>query len=239
MPALNAPTAETSLAHLRRRVWKHPELRSHSLLVLTIDELHLTPLAGDPKPETVAAVERGVALDEVLGPLATVVELSAVTRARLDLLTNSLVIEYGTGVRRGRLVVSFSTPEAADVCFTKLWRRLGDGCQLVRQEDDWWATARGPALVLIAVFAVTALLAMGLHLFEDSAARGSVSVAGAAGPGTHAPLPRSPLDAVSGWLNWKVVCGVGGAVAAVVQVWLYRRVTRPPAALELVRVEAA
>lgn len=238
MPALNPPTAETSLGHLRRRVWRHPELRSHSLLVLTVDELHLTPLAGDPKPEAVAAVERGIDLAEVLGPLATVVDLSTVTRVRLDLLTNSLILAYAAGGRRGRLAIAFATPDAADVCFTKVWRRLGDGCQLVRQERDGWATARGPALVLLAVLAVTAGLAMGLHLFEDSAARGSVSVAGAAGPGTHAPLPRSPMDVLGGLLNWKVVCGVGGAVAAVVQVWLYRRLTRPPAALELVRGSA-
>jgi hypothetical protein len=36
-------------------------------------------------------------------------------------------------------------------------------------------------------------------------------------------------------MNWKVVCALGGAVAAASQVWLYRRLTTPPASLELVR----
>src|SRR4051794_33053509 len=240
MPALNPPAAETAThGQIRRRVWKHPELRSHSLLVLTTDQLRLTPLAGDPKPETVAAVEQGAGLDEVLDPLATVIDLSAVRRATLDLLSNSLVLEYAAGTRRTRLVVSFATPDAADVCFTKLWRRLGDSCRLARPERDWSALARTPLAVLAAVLLLTAALAVGLHLTEDAAAHGSVSVAGAGGPGTHAPLPRSPLDALAGWLNWRVVCGVGGAVAAVVQVWLYRRLTQPPASLELVRAETA
>jgi hypothetical protein len=240
MPALNPPAAETAThGQLRRRVWKHPELRSHSLLVLTIDQLRLTPLAGDPKPETLAAVEQGADLDEVLDPLTTVIALSAVRRAKLDLLSNSLVLEYPAGIRPGRLVVTFATPEAADVCFTKVWRRLGDSCRLARPDRDWSAMARTPLAVLVAVLLLTAALAVGLHLTEDSASRGSVSVVGAAGPGTHAPLPRSPLDTLAGWLNWKVVCGIGGVVAAVVQVWLYRRLTQPPAALELVRAETA
>jgi hypothetical protein len=36
-------------------------------------------------------------------------------------------------------------------------------------------------------------------------------------------------------MDWRVVCGLGGAAAAATQVWLVRRVTAPPAALELVR----
>src|SRR5437763_1236865 len=60
MPAPNAPPLEAAVpGRTRRRAWKHPELRSHSLLVLTLDRMHLAPLAGDPKPETVAAVGPG------------------------------------------------------------------------------------------------------------------------------------------------------------------------------------
>lgn len=234
MPTLNAPPPPETAVHgtARRRVWKYPELKSHSLLVLSLDRMHVAPLAGPPKPDTLAAVEAGADLDEVLGPLATVVDLATVRRAKLDLLANALVVEYGG---RGRLTVVFATPEAADVCFTKLWRRLGEECQLVPHARDWWALARTPLTVLALVLLVTAALALGLNLFEDAAARGSVSVAGAAGPGTHAPLPRGPLDAVAGWLDWRVVCGLGGAAAAAVQVWLYRRLTQPPAALVLVR----
>ena len=35
--------------------------------------------------------------------------------------------------------------------------------------------------------------------------------------------------------NWRWVCGFGGVVLAVLQVWLYRRLTKPPKRLELAR----
>ena len=155
---------------------------------------------------------------------------------KLDLLTNSLAVESGGGrAGRTRLRVVFATPEAADACFTKLWRRLGDGFELLPYRRDWWALARTPVAVLALVLLLTAAVALGLSVFEDAAAHGSVSVAGGAGPGTHAPVPRSPFAALSGWLSWQAVCGLGGAAAAGLQVWLYRRVTQPPVSLELVR----
>ena len=45
----------------------------------------------------------------------------------------------------------------------------------------------------------------------------------------------SPVERLLGWMDWRVVCGLGGAAAAGSQVWLYRRLTAPPAALEVVR----
>ena len=71
----------------RRRVWAHPDVKSHSLVVLTFEQLCLAPLAGAPKAELVAAAEAGGDLDDLLGPLAVVVDLIAVRRLKLDLLT--------------------------------------------------------------------------------------------------------------------------------------------------------
>jgi hypothetical protein len=51
-------------------------------------------------------------------------------------------------------------------------------------------------------------------------------------------LTLSAADDVAqlpGWADWRVVCGIGGAALAVVQVWLYRRLTRPPSRLVLTR----
>ena len=42
-------------------------------------------------------------------------------------------------------------------------------------------------------------------------------------------------EGLARWLDWRVVCGLGGAVAAVLQVWIYRRLTQPPLSLELIR----
>jgi hypothetical protein len=216
MPA--APYAvplETTLPGAsRRRVWAHPDLASHSLLVLTFDRIYLAPLAGPPKPEVLAAVEAGGDLDALLGPLAVVIDLAGVTRLNLDLVTNSLVVEYvGGGLGTSRARLTFATPEAADACFTKAWRRLGDGVRLTPYRRDVWSLARGPLLLLAGALLATAALVLLLSVSEDTTGAGGVL----------------------GGLNWKAVCGLGGAVAAASQVWLYRRLTAPPAALELVR----
>lgn len=214
MPVVNARPPETTLpGATRRRVWAYPEAKSHSLVVLTFDQLLVAPLAGPPKPEVVAAIEGGD-LDELLGPLAVAVDLAAVRHVVLDLLTNALVVEYttdGRGVRR--LTVTFATAEAADACFTKVWRRLGDDHKLQPYQRDVWAAARAPLALLAGALLATALLVLGLSVAEDTAAgRGRFG-----GPG------------------WRTVCAVGGALAAGAQVWLYRRLTRPPEKLELKR----
>ncbi len=206
MPALVAPSPlEVAVpARDRRRVWAHPDVVSHSLVVLTYDRLYLTPLAGTPKRATLAAAEGGTDLNLVVGPLATVVDLATVRRVKLDLLANTLVVEHHvTGTECTRLTVTFATTEAADACFTKVWRRLGGGVELVPYRKDTWAAARGPLAALFAVLALTAVLAT--------------------------------LTAVTGAGGWRTVCGVGGAAAGLVQVWLYRRLTRPPVCLEVVR----
>src|SRR5262249_54690674 len=104
MPAVTDVLLETTLpGHTRRRVWAHPELRSHSLLVLTFEQLHAAPLTGAPAAETLGAVETAD-LGALLGPRAVVVDLGAVRRAQLDLLTNAINLEYaGPGGEPGRL----------------------------------------------------------------------------------------------------------------------------------------
>lgn len=240
MPVLNATPLETVLpAHTRRRTWVRPELTSHSLLVLTFDRLHLAPLAGDPKPELLAAVESGADLDDVLGPLAVVIDLVAVRGLKLDLLTNSIAVEYvGGGLGTSRQRITFATPEAADACFTKIWRRLGDGLKLTPYRGDSWSVVRGPLLLLLGSLLATALLVLVISVFEDFAgARAAVrSGATAENPlGLRADIPKTPLELILGWIDWRLVCALGGAAAAVSQVWLYRRLTTPPVSLELVR----
>jgi hypothetical protein len=231
MPAASASPTEISLSGAtRRRVWAHPEAKSHSLVVLALDRLLAAPLTGAPKPEVVAAAEDGGNLEELLGPLAVAVDLSTVSDVKLDLLTNSLIVEYhqhGTG----RLTLVFATAEAADACFSKLWRRLGDGHKLQPYKRDAWAAARAPLLLLGCALVFTAALSLTLSVFEDSAtARAAAHLADGA-----KVLPKSTLEVLLGWMDWRVICALGGAAAAGAQVWLYRRLTRPPVALELKR----
>jgi hypothetical protein len=233
MPAVNADPPETTLpGTTRRRLWVHPDVTSHSLVVLTFDQLHAAPLAGAPKPEVVAAVEAGSDLGDLLGPLAVVVDLAAVRDVRLELLRNALVVEYDTnGQSTGRLTVVFATPEAADACFTKLWRRLGTGFKLRPYKRDAWSAARAPLVLLVGVLVVTAALALLISVFEDTAPARAAEQGTAQTARAHAKHPDGPL----GWLGWRGVCALGGAAAAGAQVWLYRRLTQPPERLELVR----
>jgi hypothetical protein len=239
MPPVDAGTTETTLP-TRRRVWAHPEVMSHSLVVLTFYQLHVAPLAGSPRTEVVSAAESGHDLDELLGSLAVVIDLSSVHQVKLDLLTNSLIVEYTkTGQSAGRLTLVFANPEAADACYTKLWRRLGNSFKLQPYSRDAWAVARVPLLLLLGALLVTAALSLLLSVYEDMASARAAAHAGMLDPGTaesvKPPPPKSVLEALLGWMNWRVVCAFGGCVAAVAQVWLYRRLTRPPVSLELVR----
>ncbi|AWM41026.1 hypothetical protein GobsT_03800 [Gemmata obscuriglobus] len=218
----------------RRRVWAHPDVSSHSLVVLTATRLYLAPLSGAPKAELVAAIENGGNLDELLGPLAVVVELIAVRRLRLDLLRNVLTGEYvDGGLGTSGLAVVFATPEAADMCFTKFWRRLGDGYRLQPYQRDPWALARPPLLLLLGSLLGTAVLALTLSVFEDA---GSARAAALREDDPRVPFlrpePKGPLERL---LDWRVVCAAGGLVAGASQVWLYRRFTQPPQALEVTR----
>ncbi len=237
MPAADTTLETTLPGAARRRTWAHPEVRSHSLVVLTFDRLLVAPLAGTPKPEVVAAVEAGHDLDDLLGPPTVAIDLIAVRRVRLDLLSNVLVVEYAKGgPGTARITVVFENPEVADACYTELWRRLGDGYKLQPYARSAWAAARAPLALLAGALLVTAALALVLSVFEDMAsarATAKVSTPGLGGPDGAKALPQSPLEVLIGWMNWRAVCGAGGVVAAVAQVWLYRRLTRPPAALEL------
>ncbi|MBA4066078.1 MAG: hypothetical protein C0501_20635 [Isosphaera sp.] len=225
--------------HDRRRAWSHPELASHRLLALTFDRLYLAPLTNTPDPAAAAAVENGADLDRALGPLPVVIDLIAVRRLRLDLTTNTVAVEYvGTGLGVSRQAVTFSAPEAADACFARVWRRLGDGYELAPYRRAAWSAARAPLLLLLAALLATAVTALVLSVFEDMAEARSASRVGAPGLGelgVRTNLPQSPLEMLLGWLDWRAVCAAGGAVAAASQVWLYRRLTAPPTSLEVVR----
>jgi len=233
------PLEAARAARARRRVWRHPELTSHSLLVLTFEQLYLVPGAGDPDPDTVEAVESGADLDKLLGPQATVIELVSVRRLRLDLHANSVTVEYvGSGLGTSRQRVTFATTEAADACFTKVWRRLGEGVALSPYRRDKWSLARAPLAVLAGALAATAVLVLLLSIFEDMASARAASRVAAPGLGelgARTNIPQSPLELLVSWLDWRVVCGVGGVAAALSQVWLYRRLTTPPSSLEVVR----
>ena len=239
MPASIAdPPASELVPTNRRRVWSHPELESHSLLVLTRDRLVLAPFAGTPRPELVAAAESGANLDELLGSLVTAIHLGTVRRLTLDLLANAVHLEYAPGTRlKSRITLTFATSAAADSCFSRIWRRLGDTCKLESRQRGGWSSARTPLLLLGAILAATAVLGFAIHTLDELStanATASVNVPVVAQLEGPMQIPHA-MHKLIGWMDWRAVCALGGAAAAASQVWLYRRVTQPPTTLEVIR----
>ncbi len=221
MPTLKLPPAPTDTAApglTRRRVWQAPVVRSHALLALTASRLYLAPANVTVPAGAAEAIVNGADLSTAFGPLATVIDLPAVRRVAHDLVTNTLTIEYrptlatrSGSIPTGQVVIQFETHEAADEVFTKLWRRIADRVKLVQDRRPTWALIRTPLAAIGGVLAAVIALAV-------------VSVALA--DGGHPATGGLALD-------WRWVCGVGGAVLAGLQVWLYRRWTTPPKKLEL------
>jgi hypothetical protein len=235
MPALKLydPPVEAAKP-AARRVWAYPDLRSHSLLVLTPGAIYLAPYTGAPKPEVVEAAEGEGDLDEMFGPLATIIDLAAIRRAYLDLLTNTITIDVVRSQHAAsRIALTFATPQAADSCFSRIWRRLGDGFTLHSHKAEGGHSLRLPLVVLALVLAITAAVALAAHAADDLPARAATTVNV---PGEERPtvVPRS-VQRLFGWMDWRAVCLAGGAAAAASQVWLYRRLTQPPLALEVIR----
>jgi hypothetical protein len=201
----------------RRRVWTAPEITSHALAVLTLPRLYLAPPGGPPKPETVAALEKSLDIESLLGPLATAIEMTGIDRVRLDLMHNTVRIDYTTR-ERSRLKQSlvFSQPETADTVFSKIWRRLGAEFTLRPYRADTWEVARQPLAIMATLAFATMLASFGLNALADIHGGNDWVAAGY--------LP-----------GWRLVSVLGGAAVAAAHVWLYRRLTQPPDRLELVR----
>jgi hypothetical protein len=235
MPAVNlyAPPVEVSQP-TQRRVWPYPDLQSHSLLILTLDRIYLAPLPGPPRLEVLAAAEFGDDPGELLGPDATVIELASIRRAKLDLLSNALTIDSARSRTASQIMLTFAETESADMCFSRIWRRLGEGCSL-QKPRDWLALARLPLAILAAIFVATALLSLSIHVVDDLATAQAAASMNVPGEGESILVPRSPVHSLMAWMDWRVVCALGGAAAAATQVWLYRRITQPPLALEITR----
>jgi hypothetical protein len=188
---------------------------SCAAVVLTPARLYLAGEPGAVSKETAAAAERGEDLDRLFGR-TTAVNLPAVVRVLLDLPANTVHVETANDDRAGttRVSVVFAEAETADDLFTKLSRRLGPEWTARPVRAGWWDRVREPATTLAGILTATLLLGLAATVVQD------------ADPAAHGFLRL---------IDWRFVCGAGGALAALAQVWLYRRATQPPAAIELAR----
>lgn len=219
-PGLPVPIpSDTAIPGLmRRRVWASPDVASHSLVVLTLPRIYLAPPTGEPRPDKLAAIERSLDIESLLGPLATSIELASIERVRLDLLRNTVRIDHHSargGRQRSELV--FNKPETADTVFSKLWRRLGGEFTLRPYRPETWELARMPLLIMMALALTTLLTSLLLNAVAD--------IYGGTDWITAGFLP-----------GWRAVCVAGGAAVAFAHLWLYRRISKPPERLELVHL---
>ncbi len=159
-------------------------------------------------------------------PNALGIDLAHVQRVSLDLTANTLAVEY-TGEADIQLF-AFPAPEVADSSFAELSHRLGIGFQVAPDGPDTRAAIRGPLTLLFCSLLLTAMFALAWNVLEDTA---SLRAAGMGQNRTAITL----LESLFGLLDLRLVCVVGGAMAAMSQIWLYRRLTTPPTKLELVR----
>jgi hypothetical protein len=138
--------------------------------------------------------------------------------AAFDLESNTLTIEdrptvttRSGSIPTGQVVIHFDTYEAADEVFTKLWRRIAVRVKLHQNRPPLFDRVRTPLAAVGGVLLAT----LGLTV-----ACVAVSDGGHPASGGFAP-------------DWRWACGLGGAITAALQVWVYRRWTTPPTKLEL------
>jgi len=229
MPTLALdPAIDTTVPGLtRRRIWLAPAIQSHSMVVLTLTKISLAPAAITVSPQVAQRIQNGADIESTLGDLITTIDISTIHRVKFDLVTNSLTIEYHLQASRQtrgghtgnlgqacRVVLAFAEHDPADEVYTKLWRRLGERFELKKLSRDPWELARFPVAVMGGILVLTTVFGI---------------------------LGNAATDAeqtTSFWrhfasYDWRMVCGFGGASLAVLQVWLYRRLTQPPKELEL------
>jgi hypothetical protein len=216
--ALDPAIDTTAPGHTRRRIWMAPAVQSHSLVVLTLTKLSLAPAAIKVNPQVAQRIQNGADVEETLGDLVTTIDLSTIQRLKFDLLTNTLALDYfvqACGKAQAcRAVLAFNGHDPADEVYTKLWRRLGERFELKPIRRDTWDLARFPVAVMAGVLLLTTVFGILGNAANDAS------------------------QATSFWrhfatYDWRLVCGLGGASLAILQIWLYRRLTQPPKELEL------
>ncbi len=213
--------SDTTLPGLQgRRVWSASAVASHALLVMTPARLYLLP-AGHATDGVRLAVEAGADLERLLGDAAECVNLTDILRADLHLDDLTIVLARATG----DATLSFRDAEAADDLFTKLLHRTRDRLRLTSDKPDPLVAARGPLGVLAGVLLATATLALTASAAADLAT-------------PDAPAWLARWLTLLATLDWRAVCGVGGAAAAWLQVAAYRRYRRPPTRLTLASADS-
>ncbi|MFO0937947.1 MAG: hypothetical protein U0798_15705 [Gemmataceae bacterium] len=216
------PDAQARLhSSSRRRVWVAPHVTSHAAIILTGNTLYLVSGTTPPSPEIVQAIHNGADPVDYFGQMVIVVSLSSIRLVSHDLLTNSIHLETqagsgSTGVWSSRSTIVFTNSESADSLFAKLWRRLGTQFKLRQDRPSMAQWIPTPLAAVAGIILTTLVLILLVNYLSDL--------------GTSLPSGLAFVKSI----QWRWIAVTGGTLAAVVQVWIYRRATQPPVRLELV-----
>jgi hypothetical protein len=205
----------------RRQVWSRPEVISHALVLLTANGLHLVSASQSFAPELIKELDGGADPEKRLSGDPLVIPLSSIMAVTLDLPLNALQIDYGPAPTNANSIsVGLANAELADLLFEVLWWRLGPTVELQPFSEPWQSLVRTPLMVMGVVLTVTLTFALVMNAMEDGS---------------------SPLRSIGApsWLDWRLICGLGGGILALTQIWTYRRITRPTTRLRLVRISAS
>lgn len=168
----------------RRRVFVHPDVKSHSMLVLTFARLYLgDPSPSAPDPDVVDSIENGGApVEKVLGSRMVQIDLPFVKRVKLDVPAATVTLEYANLGTVRSAAIAFAGPAAAEALFSKLWRRLGDDFDLKQDKPEPWPAVQVPLVVGLAILLASGVTAAAGYVdWMVSVTAGVVGVAAAAG----------------------------------------------------------
>ena len=227
MTAQQAKVWDTTLPTLNgRRLWQAPALRSHAMLVMTAARLHLVPAHVELSPQVRTRIDAGAALDDLLPAATDVVFLPDLLEAELDL--SAFTLHLTTADRDCDL--HFADAETADDVFVKLLHRTHRLLRLSTDHPNALRLVRGPLGVMSGLLIATLTLALTVSAAADLTSP----------PGD----PTAALPWLDEWLHglarldWRWVCGLGGAACAWAQLALIRRLRQPPTRLRLSRSDS-
>lgn len=226
-PAVMQLLPETAIPGLTtRRLWQAPELRSPGFVLLTVNKLYRAEEARELSESEIQQLILGNRPDILEHPSVRVFELSELREARIELETGRCHVCFP----RHHLVLDFDKPESADDFFAKFARRVQEHHEVIVPKADVLKAMRSP---LVAMFGVLCfmiahkLVSLSYRDLTESRFLWNASA-------VELPAWYPAVDHFFQTFPPEFVGSLSGVVLALLQLWAYRRLTQPPAELQLV-----
>ncbi len=201
-----------------RATWTAPHLATHAFAGLSATELVLSPRPAAGPARLAEAFLAGAGGDDLARLGARVVPLASVNRATLHLHLDAVGLDVAGSPP---LTLGWADAAGADAFFSRLLKRLGPDARVVTDRPSRLEVARAPLGVMAAILVATAI-------FAATLAELPVTVAELSDP----PAWLSALAC----LDWRLASLAGGVCLTAAQLWLMRRLNKPPGTLTVYRL---